>query len=145
MRMQNRFKTDFNLSYSHYKLTNFEPVLCLYLVNTMETFGVFSVVFRWYGKELLAWNTLYYHKRHYFDKYEHFCGSLHTLNKSFLNACQDEFRIMNLVHTHKIFRKTNNCFPLIRTCVYVCISGGKNVGFSENFAYVLNRWFLLAP
>ena len=26
---------------------------------------------------------------------------------------------------------------------YVCGSGGKNVSFSENFAYVLNKWFLV--
>ena len=26
------------------------------------------------------------------------------------------------------------------TQMYVCVSGGRNVSFSKNFAYVLNRW-----
>ena len=30
--------------------------------------------------------------------------------------------------------------PLIRTHTYMCVSGGKNVSFSENFAYVPNEW-----
>ena len=38
--------------------------------------------------------------------------------------------------------------PLIRThaCTcqeYVCVSGGKNVSFSENFAYLLNGWSII--
>ena len=42
----------------------------------------------------------------------------------------------------KTFRKTNVSDPLIRTraCAY---QGVTNVSFSENFAYVLNGWFLM--
>ena len=34
--------------------------------------------------------------------------------------------------------KTNISFPLIRT-LNVCISGVRNISFSQNFAYVLNE------
>ena len=44
-------------------------------------------------------------------------------------------------YVHKIFRKTNIPYPLIRTrtCVY---QGVRNVSFPESFAYVLNEWSL---
>ena len=35
-------------------------------------------------------------------------------------------------------RKTNISYP--DTGTYVCVSGHKNISFSENFAYVLNEW-----
>ena len=38
--------------------------------------------------------------------------------------------------------KTNISFPLIRT-LNVCISGVRNISFSQNFAYVLNEWYVL--
>ena len=31
----------------------------------------------------------------------------------------------------------------IALCTYVCVSGGINVSFSENFAYTLNEWSLI--
>ena len=42
-----------------------------------------------------------------------------------------------MYYIRKIFRKTNISYPLIRTrtCAY---QGVRNVGFSENFTYVLN-------
>ena len=42
------------------------------------------------------------------------------------------FRIIHLVCTHNF----------LKFSTYVCVSGGKNVSFSENFACVLNRWSL---
>ena len=39
----------------------------------------------------------------------------------------------------KIFRKTNIFYPLVRTCACV-YQGIRNVSFSENIAYGLNRW-----
>ena len=34
----------------------------------------------------------------------------------------------------QIFRKTNTSYPLIRTCTYVCVSGGKKCLFFGKFA-----------
>ena len=47
----------------------------------------------------------------------------------------------SIKYVRKIFRKTNISNPLIhtRTCVY---QGVRNISFSENFTYVLNRWSL---
>ena len=46
------------------------------------------------------------------------------------------------MHVCKIFRKTNIFYPLIGTptCAY---EGVRNVSFSENFAYVLNRCLVM--
>ena len=53
------------------------------------------------------------------------------------------FKILEIRNTyvHKIFRKTYISYPLIqkRKCAY---QGVRNVSFSENFANVLNEWFL---
>ena len=45
----------------------------------------------------------------------------------------------SIKYVRKIFRKTNISNPMIRThkCAYQRV---KNISFSENFAYVLNRW-----
>ena len=47
-------------------------------------------------------------------------------------------------YIHKIFRKTNISYPLLRTwtCLY---QGVKNVSFSENFANVINKLSLTWP
>ena len=46
-----------------------------------------------------------------------------------------------IYYVHKIFRKTNISYPLLRTgtCAYQWV---RNVGFSKNFVYVLNEWSL---
>ena len=47
----------------------------------------------------------------------------------------------SIYYVPKIFRKTNISYPLIRTRTGA-YQGVGNVGFSENFAYVLNGWTL---
>ena len=44
-------------------------------------------------------------------------------------------------YVRKIFRKTNLSYPLVRTpvCAYQEV---RNVSFSENFANVINEWYL---
>ena len=39
----------------------------------------------------------------------------------------------SIYYSRKIFRKTNISYPLIRTCTYVCISGGKKCQFFGKF------------
>ena len=41
-------------------------------------------------------------------------------------------------YLHKIFRKSNISYPLVRTRTSA-YQGVRNVTFSENFAYVLNK------
>ena len=50
-------------------------------------------------------------------------------------------RVFQEYKARQIFRKSNISHPLIRTrtCAY---QGVRNDSFSENFAYLLNEWFL---
>ena len=58
-------------------------------------------------------------------------------NTIFAKKAQLWMGVLHLVRSHKTFENLTLHTPDMQT--YVCVSGGKNVSFSEHFAYVLNE------
>ena len=68
----------------------------------------------------------------------HVLESVHFQNIRISKFLTNDSKGLSIKYARKIFRKTNISNPLIRTrtCAY---QGVRNVSFSENFTYVLNR------